>query len=229
MRSSGRTPTCSQQRSSEFAPASPSHRHRGSRTRGRSWRSFRRNGGHGLKSFQNLAGMRIVVRADRRHQDAVVQQLVDVFGEDPRPPKVVDRRAAPVNGYRAVHVIAFPDGIPVEIQMRTRWQHEWAELFEKLADRVGRGIRYGEPPARMWSAAEYEAMGPAETSEILLSGRSNVTGTMETRRTSSLSTIATLARSSASSAMRSARRRCAPGSQPKTSSPDALRSRSSRS
>jgi hypothetical protein len=39
----------------------------------------------------------------------------------------------------------FPDGFPVEIQVRTRLQHEWAELFEKLADQLGRGIRYGEP------------------------------------------------------------------------------------
>ncbi len=79
---------------------------------------LRRNGGHGLKSIQDLAGMRIVVRSDRRGQDAVVQQLVEVFGEDARPPKVVDRRAAPVRGYRAVHVIAFPDGVPIEIQVR---------------------------------------------------------------------------------------------------------------
>jgi hypothetical protein len=59
---------------------------------------------------------------------------------------VVDRRAEPVNGYRAVHVIVFPESVPIEIQIRTELQHEWAELFEKLADLVGRDIRYGEPP-----------------------------------------------------------------------------------
>jgi ppGpp synthetase/RelA/SpoT-type nucleotidyltranferase len=133
-----------------------------------------RNGGHGLKSIQDLAGMRIVVRSGRLGQDAMVQQLVDVFGEDLRPPKVVDRRAAPVNGYRAVHVIAFPDGVPVEIQVRTLWQHEWAELFEKLADRVGRGIRYGEPPARWWTPADFEAMDSVEQAVELL----NDTGRM---------------------------------------------------
>lgn len=118
---------------------------------------LRRNGGHGLKSIQDLAGMRIVERSDRRGQDALVRQLVDVFGEDPRPPRIVDRRGTPVNGYRAVHVIACPEDIPVEIQVRTRWQHEWAELFEKLADRVGRGIRYGEPPTRSTTPTELEA------------------------------------------------------------------------
>lgn len=29
-------------------------------------------------------------------------------------------------------------------------------MFEKLADRIGRGIRYGEPPAHWWHAVERE-------------------------------------------------------------------------
>jgi ppGpp synthetase/RelA/SpoT-type nucleotidyltranferase len=37
---------------------------------------------------------------------------------------VIDRRAEPMHGYRAVHVIVFPDGAPIEIQVRTAWQHE---------------------------------------------------------------------------------------------------------
>jgi ppGpp synthetase/RelA/SpoT-type nucleotidyltranferase len=117
-----------------------------------------RYGGHWLKSIQDLAGMRIVARVDRPGQDAIVQQLVELFAADPRAPKVIDRRRRPVYGYRAVHVVVFPDGVPVEIQVRTRWQHEWAELFEKLADRVGRGIRYGEPPSRWWTPAEFDGM-----------------------------------------------------------------------
>lgn len=105
-----------------------------------------RYGGSWLKSLQDLAGMRIVGMFDLNGQDALVAQLVALFASEQRPPKVVDRREAPVQGYRAVHVIVFPEGVPVEIQVRTRLQHEWAELFEKLADRVGRGVRYGEPP-----------------------------------------------------------------------------------
>ena len=31
-------------------------------------------------------------------------------------------------------------------QVRTEWQHLWAEWFARLADQYGRGIRYGEPP-----------------------------------------------------------------------------------
>jgi ppGpp synthetase/RelA/SpoT-type nucleotidyltranferase len=109
---------------------------------------LRRGGGAGLKSVQDLAGMRIVGDFDRRGQDKLTEQIVALFGDGERAPKVVDRRAEPMHGYRAVHAVVFPDGAPIEIQVRTRWQHQWAEFFEKLADLVGRGIRYGELPER---------------------------------------------------------------------------------
>ncbi len=77
-----------------------------------------------------------------------------------------------MHGYSAVHVIVFPEGAPVEIQVRTSWQHEWAELFEKLADLIGRGIRYGEPPENVpgtgtpldenWEALVATALNVAE-------------------------------------------------------------------
>lgn len=100
-----------------------------------------RYGGSWLKSVQDLAGMRIVGSFDRIGQDTLVERLVDLVSGDRRAPKVVDRRQVPMHGYAAVHVIVFPGDVPIEIQVRTRWQHEWADLFEKLADRVGRGIR----------------------------------------------------------------------------------------
>jgi ppGpp synthetase/RelA/SpoT-type nucleotidyltranferase len=52
-----------------------------------------------------------------------------------------------------VHVIVSVDELPVEVQIRTKAQHLWAEVFERLADRLGRAIRYGglpqEPGATM--------------------------------------------------------------------------------
>jgi hypothetical protein len=60
--------------------------------------------------------------------------------EDHRPTSKAD------TGYRAVHVIVYPGSFPIGIQVRTRWQHQWAEWYERLADQYGRGIRYGEPP-----------------------------------------------------------------------------------
>ena len=48
----------------------------------------------------------------------------------------------------------------VEVQVRTRLQHEWAEIFEKLADLLGRGIRYGEPPAQRLAETERAQLSP---------------------------------------------------------------------
>jgi ppGpp synthetase/RelA/SpoT-type nucleotidyltranferase len=70
-----------------------------------------------------------------------------------------------MHGYAAVHVIVFPEDVPIEIQVRTRWQHEWADLFEKLADRVGRGIRYGEPPVP-WPPPDQFKTDPSVLQEL---------------------------------------------------------------
>lgn len=107
---------------------------------------LRRNDGRGLSTIQDLAGARVVLDGGRAEQDSTVSQLVDEFETSDRPVKVVDRRSDPRSGYRAVHLVVSVDGLPVEIQLRTDLQHRWAELFEKLADEFGRGIRYGQPP-----------------------------------------------------------------------------------
>ncbi|THA57757.1 hypothetical protein E6P78_30985 [Streptomyces sp. A0958] len=110
-----------------------------------------RHGGSWLKSIQDLAGMRVVLATGRVEQDAVTALIMDLFAKScPREPKLIDRRKDPSAGYRAVHVVIYPEGVAVEVQVRTRWQHEWADVFEKLADLVGRGIRYGEPPIEWW-------------------------------------------------------------------------------
>lgn len=88
-------------------------------------------------------------------QDARVAQIVQLFSTgDGRRPRIHDRRLNPVNGYRAVHVVAYIDNTPIEVQVRTVWQHEWGNLYEKLADILGRGIRYGEDPYGLTEEAE---------------------------------------------------------------------------
>lgn len=108
---------------------------------------LRRNGGHTLSSIHDLAGMRLVVSGGRSEQDRVAAQIHQAFVDEGRRPRMIDRRARPIQGYRAVHVIIYPDGYPIEVQVRTEWQHLWAEWFERLADQYGRGIRYGDPPS----------------------------------------------------------------------------------
>lgn len=107
---------------------------------------LRRNGGHTLSSVHDLGGMRLVVTGGRMGQDQVAERIQGVFVDGARAPRLIDRRLEPVHGYRALHVIVYPDGYPIEVQVRTEWQHLWAEWFERLADQYGRGIRYGAPP-----------------------------------------------------------------------------------
>lgn len=92
-----------------------------------------------LSQMQDIAGCRVVV-SDSLEQDAIVLRLNGVVADA----TVVDRRKVPSYGYRAVHVIAKLHGRQVEIQVRTALQHSWAELSEKLSDRLGPSLKYGE-------------------------------------------------------------------------------------
>ncbi|SDG30184.1 hypothetical protein SAMN05421505_103104 [Sinosporangium album] len=125
---------------------------------------LRRHGGSLLKSIQDLAGARIVLSGGRALQNHAIARIVNAFTSESRELRLVDRRTNPSHGYRAVHVIVNLHEAPVEIQVRTHWQHEWADMFEKLADRVGRGIRYGEPPTR-WTVCKDDRDAAAHARE----------------------------------------------------------------
>jgi len=91
-----------------------------------------------LTQMQDVAGCRIRVR-DVSHQDVTLRRITALFDDV----TLVDRRARPSHGYRAVHAIVRLKGQPIEIQVRTPLQHLWAELSEKLADVVDPAIKYG--------------------------------------------------------------------------------------
>ncbi|HEV2755682.1 MAG TPA: hypothetical protein VG318_07880 [Actinomycetota bacterium] len=94
-----------------------------------------------LTSIQDIAGTRIVPDVTLDEQDAIVSKIAARLGG-----KVYDRRETPSHGYRAVHLVARVQTRRVEVQVRTPLQHLWAEVMERVADRFGRGIRYGEMP-----------------------------------------------------------------------------------
>lgn len=98
-----------------------------------------------LSQVQDLAGARTIV-ADRLTQDEALAKIRSHFEASGRVCKEVDRRKAPSHGYRALHLIVQVGPIPVEIQIRTELEDTWAQIVERLADRWGRGIRYGEDP-----------------------------------------------------------------------------------
>ncbi|MFT3897180.1 MAG: hypothetical protein QM719_05725 [Thermomonas sp.] len=91
-----------------------------------------------LSQVQDIAGCRIVVE-DIVLQDQAVRAL-DVFIDNP---KVYDRRKTSSNGYRAVHLVADIEGRKVEVQVRTKFQHLWAEISEKVSDTMGPDLKYG--------------------------------------------------------------------------------------
>jgi hypothetical protein len=99
-----------------------------------------------LGEIQDLAGTRIVIDGGRLYQDRIVARIMEAFSDCPKPPRCDDRRQKPSHGYRAVHVIVYEGGAPMEIQVRTKLQDTWAQMSEKLGDIWGRGIRYGEGP-----------------------------------------------------------------------------------
>lgn len=64
------------------------------------------------------------------------------------------------DGYRAVHVIVKYDDRRIEVQLRTRIQHEWAFTVEGVTSRFGLDVKAGggPPEVREWFAAVSEAM-----------------------------------------------------------------------
>lgn len=103
---------------------------------------LRREATMNLGQVQDVAGMRIVQDMTVEEQDRLAAQVLELFPGA----KLIDRRAKPSFGYRAVHIVAKVDGRLVEIQLRTQLQDRWAQIVERMADHWGRNIRYGAEP-----------------------------------------------------------------------------------
>lgn len=97
-----------------------------------------------LSQMQDVVGCRVIVD-DFREQTKVALSVAALFEES----TMVDRRLNPSHGYRAVHLIVLANGKLVEIQIRTKLQHLWAELSEKLSDIEGIEVKYGGGPDRI--------------------------------------------------------------------------------
>lgn len=102
---------------------------------------LRREHGIQLPNVRDVAGVRIVGELTLLQQTVLGSLLHGAYGGE-----LIDRRARPTAGYRALHLACTVGGLPVEIQIRTQLQHLWAEVFERLADHWGRQVRYGGAP-----------------------------------------------------------------------------------
>lgn len=110
------------------------------KTRGTLLDKLRRTPAIGMGYVRDIAGVRVVGDITLHEQNLIAEHLIEMFPGA----KVIDRRSEPQAGYRAVHVIVNVHGASAEIQVRTETQALWAEIYERLADRFGRGIRYGD-------------------------------------------------------------------------------------
>ncbi|MFD7954941.1 hypothetical protein ACFV4X_15745 [Streptomyces ardesiacus] len=99
-----------------------------------------------LARIQDIAGIRVSGRLTLTEQDRLADLVVERFERQGHKCSIKDRREDPMVGYRALHVIISLSGRYVEVQIRTVGQDLWANVFERMADIFGRGIRYGEPP-----------------------------------------------------------------------------------
>lgn len=113
-----------------------------------------------LTQIQDIAGCRIIV-ADIVEQEPVIQSLVSLFSQA----AVIDRRAKPSHGYRAVHVVVNQEGKLIEIQVRTSRQHIWAELSEKYSDLYDLSIKYGGGDKQLQEALQQLSVTISELEE----------------------------------------------------------------
>lgn len=118
-----------------------------------------------LSQIQDTAGCRIVL-ANVTEQERVVASLRALFHEA----AIVDRRANPSHGYRAVHIIIRISGKLVEIQVRSPLQHLWAEFSEKLSDIIDPSIKYGggEEQIRQMLTQLSGSVAKIEKTEIMM-------------------------------------------------------------
>ncbi len=95
-----------------------------------------------LNTIRDLAGARVVQRMSLDEQDAVAGRMAALWPDT----RIIDRRAQPSWGYRAIHLVPRVEGCQVEVQLRTLYQDTWAQVMESLGDLWGRDIRYGGQP-----------------------------------------------------------------------------------
>lgn len=109
-----------------------------------------------LTQMEDIAGCRAILSGGAPEIAGVLRRIrrnwevlrVDDYVKSPK-----------VTGYRAMHVVVRRDGYPVEIQLRTPGQHEWAEAAERWAARTRFPLKDGGGPPDLLSYLDLVAWG----------------------------------------------------------------------
>lgn len=105
-----------------------------------------------LSQIEDIGGCRVIVPsvADVR---AVQQEVASSKRSSTKVTKIDDYIAHPrPGGYRAVHLHTVRDGMKIEIQLRTKWQHMWAEEIERFDREFGTDLKHERGPQAVYEA-----------------------------------------------------------------------------
>lgn len=92
-----------------------------------------------LSRMYDIGGCRAVM-TDLGRLDRLRAQVEDAWGSSLR--KEIDYIAKPrESGYRAVHLIVVEDGREVEVQLRTKSMHTWAQSVESFSNVLGENYK----------------------------------------------------------------------------------------
>ncbi len=101
-----------------------------------------------LARLEDIGGVRAVL-ADGAELDRVRSRIERNWSKDfKRDPR--DYIVNPKDiGYRAVHIVVKRDDRPIEVQLRTRGQQQWADAIEAADARLGMNLKDGNGPDEM--------------------------------------------------------------------------------
>ena len=94
-----------------------------------------------LSRFEDIAGCRVVLPTMIEQHEVLrhIRERWEVTRER-------DYQASPHDGYRAWHIVVRAQDRPVEVQVRTELEDQWANASEALAGLLDPAIKWGQGP-----------------------------------------------------------------------------------
>lgn len=102
-----------------------------------------------LARMQDIGGCRAVLDGPQEVEDAAhrVKRYSNVLRWKFRHEADYREDGKPDTAYRALHLIVVREGHLIEMQLRTRRQHVWAEAVERVTALSDHGVKEGDAPA----------------------------------------------------------------------------------